>query len=82
MVDHKAVTDPWKFLKNTNESRLRWLLEQHSTSEPYETAKANEILHEVEGYGKSLVEQLRLADFVGFMLMVCVRNSIDFGHQI
>lgn len=70
-TDRNSVTNPWKLLKNTNEEGLQWLLEKHSISEPYERGKAGDILREAESYGKSLVDQLQLADFVGAMLLVC-----------
>lgn len=70
-TDCNSVTNPWKLLKKTNEESLQWLLEKHSTSEPYERGKAGDILRDVESYGKSLVDQLQLADFVGVMLLVC-----------
>jgi hypothetical protein len=76
VVNHKIVTDPWILSKNKDPSRLKWLLEQHSTSEPYETAKASDVICEIEGYGKSLVEQLKLAEFIGLMLMVRVRQEL------
>ncbi|KAF9772756.1 hypothetical protein IL306_009513 [Fusarium sp. DS 682] len=80
IIDRIIVTDPWKLSKNKDQGRLKWLLEQHSTSEPYETAKANDVLCEVEEYGKSLVDQLQLAEFVGLMLMI--RSPKEYVEEL
>ena len=43
---------------------MRWLLEQHSTLYPYNSNKAQSIRTEIEEYGQSIFEQLKILPFL------------------